>query len=102
MPEVGGDAVEYFDPLSVPELAAAIERLCRTPALRDSLIQRGRERAAAFSPARLAAAHLEAFHEARQGYHPLRYAWNMLWYRHYEAWRIGRKYPKNQKWPSPL
>jgi len=101
MPEVGADAVEYFDPHSVPEMAAAIERLCNSPGLRETLVQRGRLRAAAFSPARLAAAHLQAFREARKAFSPLRYAWNALFYQRYHAWTVGRKYPaekaKSQK-----
>ena len=94
MPEVGGDAVEYFDPVSAPEMAVVIERICNNPALREILIHRGRVRAAAFSPARLAKAHLQAFREARQAFSPLRYAWNALCYRHCHAWAVGRKYPR--------
>ena len=93
MTEVGGDAVEYFDPHSVPEIAASIERVWNQPTLRQSLVQRGRERAAWFSPARLAAAHLQAFEAARQAYNPFRYAWNALWHRRYDAWAMSRKYP---------
>jgi len=93
MPEIGGDAVEYFDPHSVAEIATAIERVWNQPDLRATLVQRGRERAAWFSPARLAAAHLHAFVEARRAYNPLRYAWNALWQRRYDAWAMARKYP---------
>ena len=93
MPEVGGDAVEYFDPQSVPQMAAAVEGICNRPDLRRALIERGRERATAFSPARLAAAHLQAFGEARKAFHWGRYAWNALFYQHYHAWTVGRRYP---------
>ena len=93
MPEVGGDAVENFDPHSAPEMAAVIERVCGSPALRAALSERGRARAAEFSPARLALAHLQAFREARAAYNPLRYAWNLLFERHYDAWTMARKYP---------
>ena len=96
MPEVGADAVEYFNPQSVEELAAAIERVCQNTVLREILIHRGRVRAAAFSPARLAKAHLEAFREARQAFNPLRYAWNALCYQRYHAWAVGRKYPQEK------
>ena len=96
MPEVGGDAMEYFDPQSVPEMAAAIERVCTSAALREILMQRSHARAAVFSPARQAAAHLQAFREARQAFNPLRYAWNALCYQHYHAWAVGRKYPQEQ------
>lgn len=97
MPGVGGDAVEYFDPRSAPEIAAAIERVCSNSALRETLIQRGRERAAGFSPERLVAVHLQAFREAREVYSPFRYAWNALFYKHYHAWTVGRKYPEEKQ-----
>ena len=93
MPEVGADAVEYFDPHSASETATAIERVWTRPELRQALVQRGRERVAQFSPARLAEVHLQAFHEARRAYRPLRYTWNALWRQHYDAWAAARKYP---------
>lgn len=93
MPEIGGDAVEYFDPHSVPELAAVIERLLGDPVLSASLVERGRAQAARYTPARLAAVHLQAFGEAREAYRPLRYAWNAVYHRPVEAWTLARKYP---------
>ena len=96
MPEIGGQAVEYFDPESVTDMGAAIERITGNPALRESLISRGHDRAATFSPARLAAAHLQAFREARGAFNPFRYAWNALCYQHYHAWAVGRKYPEQK------
>lgn len=92
LPEIGVDAVEYFDPLSPLEIAAAIERIHQQPALRETLILRGHQRAAAFTSALSAQAHLQAFNEARRAFSPLRYAWNALFYQHYHAWVIARKY----------
>lgn len=48
LPEVGGDAVLYFDPSSISELAAKIERLLDSPGLQQSLREKGRERAKYF------------------------------------------------------
>lgn len=93
LPEIGDDAVEYFDPYSEGEIAAAIERLYDDPARRELLVARGRARAAAFSPARLAEAHLRAFGEARAAYRRRRYAWNAVAYAPWHEWRVGRKYP---------
>jgi glycosyltransferase involved in cell wall biosynthesis len=48
LPEIGGDAVLYFDPRNSEELADAIERVTRDPVLRSSLARKASERAAAF------------------------------------------------------
>ncbi len=47
--EVGGDAVEYFDPLDVTAMAGAIARLLDDEARRGELIARGRARAREFT-----------------------------------------------------
>ena len=94
MPEIGLDAVEYFEPHSVRDIAAAIERICNDAGLRASLVARGRLRASAFTPAQLAGAHLRAFREAREVFSWGRYGWNALWYRHCHAWAMARKYPE--------
>lgn len=47
--EVTGDAALHFDAHSAPQLAEAMERLARSPELREVLVQRGRERAQAFT-----------------------------------------------------
>jgi glycosyltransferase involved in cell wall biosynthesis len=49
LPEVGGDAVLYFDPLRVDEIGAATERLLTDAGLRRRLAAAGRERARGFS-----------------------------------------------------
>ena len=48
LPEVAGDAALLVDPESVPEIAAAIDRLVKDTELAGSLRQRGLSRAAAF------------------------------------------------------
>jgi len=55
LPEVGGDAVLYFSPLSVEEMTAAIETLLGDPELAGRLAAAGRERAREFSWERAAA-----------------------------------------------
>lgn len=49
IPEVGGDAALYFDPLNEDEIAQTLLRVLRDDSLRTSLIERGYARAAQFS-----------------------------------------------------
>jgi glycosyltransferase involved in cell wall biosynthesis len=49
LPEVGGDAVEYFDPHKVDDLVDAIERVSDSPSLQASLRHKGLERARGFT-----------------------------------------------------
>ena len=49
IPEVGGDAVLYFDPTDIEEGAAQIRRLIEEPKLSGELIEAGRERASSIS-----------------------------------------------------
>jgi glycosyltransferase involved in cell wall biosynthesis len=49
IPEVGGDAVLYVDPLCIEEIGSSIFRLIHDKDLRVELIQRGHARALAFS-----------------------------------------------------
>jgi len=49
LPEVGGDAVAYVDPLDVRDIAAALERLLRDPDERERLGRAAAERAHRFS-----------------------------------------------------
>src|SRR5688572_15769494 len=48
LPEIGGDAALYFDPIDARALAALMERALTDRALRDDLAARGRARAAEF------------------------------------------------------
>jgi glycosyltransferase involved in cell wall biosynthesis len=54
LPEVAGDAALYFDPEDVGSIASSMRRLADDPALRVTLVSRGRERVAQFSWARVA------------------------------------------------
>jgi glycosyltransferase involved in cell wall biosynthesis len=49
LPEVGGDAVRYFDPMSLPSIEEAIKTLIADAELRKSLMQKGWERQNQFS-----------------------------------------------------
>ena len=48
LPEIGGNAALYFDPRDSKELESQIERLLNDRQLRQELVARGRNRAAAF------------------------------------------------------
>jgi glycosyltransferase involved in cell wall biosynthesis len=63
LPEVGGDAVVYVDPMSVAEIRAAIERLLVSDEDRSILGHRARQRAAEFSWDRTAAETLDTLLE---------------------------------------
>ncbi len=54
LPEVYGEAAHYFDPRDVAAMSRAINEVLTDGALRDSLVKRGRERAAKYSWERLA------------------------------------------------
>jgi len=49
LPEIGGDAARYFDPLSVEEIAAAIRTAWTDSELRAAMRQQGLAQAARFS-----------------------------------------------------
>jgi glycosyltransferase involved in cell wall biosynthesis len=49
IPEVGGDAALYFDPLSISAMESALLQLVRNSGLRQDLIARGYERAKLFT-----------------------------------------------------
>jgi glycosyltransferase involved in cell wall biosynthesis len=67
LPEVGGDAVQYFDPLSEEQVADAILALADEAPLRARLAAAGREQAARFSYARTAARTLDVFRRVHDG-----------------------------------
>jgi glycosyltransferase involved in cell wall biosynthesis len=64
LPEVGGDAVEYVDPLDVSSIYSALERLLRSPERRSELSALARRRALQFSWARTAELTLAALGRA--------------------------------------
>ena len=55
LPEIGGDAAQYFDPLDVASISATLCRLLGDTELQDEMRSRGLARAAAFSWERAAA-----------------------------------------------
>lgn len=61
IPEVSGGVLEYFDPLSVEQMAETIRRALEDSHLRDSLRQKGRARANEFSWERCAQQTLQVF-----------------------------------------
>ncbi|MFZ5425338.1 MAG: glycosyltransferase family 4 protein [Thermodesulfobacteriota bacterium] len=68
LPEVGGDAVLYFDPRKPEDVAAAIARIHDETGLAGDLAARGRARAATLGgPHDMARAYLELLDEAMRG-----------------------------------
>ncbi len=67
LPEVGGDAALYFDPKDARSVRETVERLLTDDALRDDLVRRGKERAAAFSWQQTCAATTETYRRALAG-----------------------------------
>jgi glycosyltransferase involved in cell wall biosynthesis len=64
LPETGGDAAEYFDPLDVGDMAAAIRRVVGDRARHAELAKLGRARAAQLSWAASAALTVAVYEEA--------------------------------------
>ena len=64
MPEVAGDAAEFFDPLETEDIARAMERLLGDEALREMRVSRGLARSRRFSWRRTAEATVDALHAA--------------------------------------
>jgi len=48
LPEIGGEAALYFDPRNPAELEQELDRLLHDPALREDLVQRGRQQVRGF------------------------------------------------------
>ena len=64
LPEVGGDAVRYFDPLDVPAMAAEITLVLDDGDLRARMAESALERAGGFSWERAARETLEVYRMA--------------------------------------
>jgi len=64
MPEVGGEAVLYFDPLDTDSIAAALARLLSEPDLRERLTEAGIERQRLFTWRATAEATFESYSRA--------------------------------------
>ena len=67
LPEVGGEAACYVDPLSVDEITTALERLLTSPAERSAMSERGRVQACKFSWTECARQTWAVFEEAAGG-----------------------------------
>ena len=63
LPEVCGDAAHYVDPSSAESIAEGMHKILDDESLRQSMIQRGLERARLFSWEKSAAEHLKLFDE---------------------------------------
>ena len=61
LPEVGGDAVEYFDPNSCGELVACLDRILQSPEKRQRMRELGLARARLFSWSDCAQKHYDVY-----------------------------------------
>lgn len=66
LPEVGGDAVAYFDPSNVEELSITLERVLDSPSLQDEMRKKGMQRAAKFSWQESVRKHVEVYRKVLQ------------------------------------
>jgi glycosyltransferase involved in cell wall biosynthesis len=94
LPEVGVDAIEYFDTSSPQSIGKAIERIWNDEARREELINRGLKRAQDFSAERLAHIHIMAFQKAVESFSMHKYLWNSWIYRRYHCGMLYFKYRK--------
>jgi glycosyltransferase involved in cell wall biosynthesis len=67
LPEVAADAVRYFDPLDVDDIAAAMDELLTDPSQAERFARAGLERAKAFSWQRTAEATLQTYDRVIRG-----------------------------------
>ena len=67
LPEVHGDACEYFDPLSVEDMASKIASVIDDETKRSNLIEKGYVQAGKFSWSRMAQQTLEVYEKALSG-----------------------------------
>ncbi len=67
LPEVHGDAAEYFDPLDIEDMAAAIRRVISNDKRRKNLISAGKKQVAKFSWRRMAEQTLAVYQEVLEG-----------------------------------
>lgn len=92
VPEIGGDAVEYFDPHVPESIAKAIECVWLDDTLRSRMIEKGRKSAGIYSSAKLAQTHLAVFEKAAGAFSQIRYAWHKWVYQHYRRSLVFVKY----------
>ncbi|MBS1779185.1 MAG: glycosyltransferase family 4 protein [Bacteroidetes bacterium] len=61
LPETGGDAAYYINPISVPDMVKAMEQVATDDALRTEMINKGLIHAAKFTPAQHAASVMKVY-----------------------------------------
>lgn len=66
LPEIGGDAVLYFDPMSVRDMVRAMVDVLQSPRLAEDLVKRGGERLAEFTWSAVAERTLMAYERPTQ------------------------------------
>lgn len=62
LPEAGGNAAHYVDPLQVDDIAAGLEKLINDNSYRETLIQKGYVHAETFSARKMAQRTLDIYH----------------------------------------
>lgn len=67
LPEIGGDAVHYFEPTSIDAIVEALDVVCRDEGLRQRLVEAGRARAECYTVERTAAGVAAAIERAAEG-----------------------------------
>lgn len=95
LPEIGGEAVEYFDPTQPIAMADAIELLWNNSERRQELIQKGLKRIEWFSAFNLVQSHHRAFEEAQGSYASGKYYWHRWWTHPSHRWKVHRKYRRS-------
>jgi hypothetical protein len=88
LPEIGGDAVAYFDPLVPADMARVVREYWLNERDRRDLIDRGHQRVRGFSAQRMAASHLEAFEQAFRSFSWWRFLWQASVSRRLHALRL--------------
>ncbi|MDZ7718941.1 MAG: glycosyltransferase family 1 protein [Balneolaceae bacterium] len=68
IPEVGGDAVLYVDPLDHESMLGGLKKITNNPAFRDELVQKGLERSKIFSTEKCISGMIDLFEKAVGSY----------------------------------
>jgi glycosyltransferase involved in cell wall biosynthesis len=91
LPEIGGDAADYFDPFRAESIGSSIEKLWVNSSLRKQLIEEGYKRSRDFSASKMADGHMKLFREAADKFSRIRYHWNRWVYQYYHMSSVGLK-----------
>jgi glycosyltransferase involved in cell wall biosynthesis len=92
LPEIGGDAADYFDPFSIESIGSTIEKLWMDSSHRNQLIKKGYKRAQDFSTIKLADSHKRIFQESADTYSRMRYQWHRWVYQYYHLSFVALKH----------